>query len=51
MEKLIHIFGQVVKNLVRMVNIISRDLIRLYPQNKAKIEKNVNKFTNDLLKT
>ena len=38
------------KNLVRMVNIIGRDLIRLYPQNKAKIEKNVNKFTNDLLK-
>jgi len=38
------------KNLVRMVNIVSRDLIRLYPQNKAKIEKNVNKFTNDLLK-
>lgn len=38
------------KNLVRMVNVISRDLIRLYPQNKAKIEKNVNKFTNDLLK-
>ena len=38
------------KNLVRMVNIISRDLIRLYPQNKAKIENNVNKFTNDLLK-
>jgi iron/zinc/copper-binding protein len=38
------------KNLVRMVNIISRDLIRLYPRNKAKIEKNVNKFTNDLLK-
>ena len=38
------------KNLVRMANIISRDLIRLYPQNKAKIEKNVNKFTNDLLK-
>ena len=38
------------KNLVRMVNIISRDLIRLYPQNKAKIEKNVNKFTNDLFK-
>ena len=38
------------KNLVRMVNIISRDLIKLYPQNKAKIEKNVNKFTNDLLK-
>ena len=38
------------KNLVRMVNLISRDLIRLYPQNKAKIEKNVNKFTNDLLK-
>ena len=38
------------KNLVRIVNIISRDLIRLYPQNKAKIEKNVTKFTNDLLK-
>ena len=38
------------KNLVRMVNIISRDLIRLYPQNKAKIEKNVTNFTKDLLK-
>ena len=38
------------KNLVRMVNIISRDLIRLYPQNKVKIEKNVTKFTTDLLK-
>ena len=38
------------KNLVRMVNVISRDLIRLYPQNKAKIEKNVTKFTTDLLK-
>ena len=38
------------KNLVRMVDIISRDLIRLYPQNKAKIEKNVTKFTTDLLK-
>ena len=38
------------KNLVRMVNIISRDLIRLYPQNKAKIEKNITKFTADLLK-
>ena len=38
------------KNLVRMVNIIARDLIRLYPQNKAKIEKNITKFTADLLK-
>jgi len=38
------------KNLVRMVNIIGRDLIRLYPQNKAKIEKNITKFTADLLK-
>ena len=38
------------KNLVRMVNIISRDLIRLYPQNKTKIEKNVTNFTKDLLK-
>ena len=38
------------KNLVRMVNIISRDLIRLYPKNKAKIEKNITKFTADLLK-
>ena len=38
------------KNLVRMVNIIARDLIRLYPQNKAKIEKNITKFTTDLLK-
>ena len=33
------------KNLVRMVNII-----RLYPKNKAKIEKNITKFTADLLK-
>ena len=38
------------KNLVRMVNIIARDLIKLYPQNKAKIEKNITKFTADLLK-
>ena len=38
------------KNLVRMVNIIARDLIRLYPQNKAKIEKNITKFTAELLK-
>ena len=38
------------KNLVRMVNIIGRDLIRLYPKNKAKIEKNITKFTADLLK-
>ena len=33
-----------------MVNIIARDLIKLYPQNKAKIEKNITKFTADLLK-
>lgn len=38
------------KNLVRMVNIIGRDLIRLYPKNKAKIENNITKFTADLLK-
>lgn len=38
------------KNLVRMVNIIARDLIKLYPNNKAKIEKNITKFTADLLK-
>ena len=38
------------KNLVRMINIIARDLIRLYPNNKAKIEKNITKFTADLLK-
>ena len=38
------------KNLVRMVNIIARDLIKLYPHNKAKIEKNITKFTADLLK-
>ena len=38
------------KNLVRMVNIIARDLIRLYPNNKAKIEKNITKFTAELLK-
>lgn len=38
------------KNLVRMVNIIGRDLIRLYPKNKVKIEKNITKFTADLLK-
>ena len=33
-----------------MANIIARDLIRLYPQTKAKIEKNITKFTADLLK-
>lgn len=38
------------KNLVRMINIIGRDLIRLYPKNKSKIEKNITKFTTDLLK-
>ncbi len=38
------------KNLVRMANIIARDLERLYPTQKTKIEKNVNKFTADLLK-
>ncbi|WP_074016954.1 metal ABC transporter solute-binding protein, Zn/Mn family [Fusobacterium massiliense] len=38
------------KNLVRMANIVARDLERLYPKNKAQIEKNVNNFTNDLLK-
>ena len=38
------------KNLVRMANIIGRDLIRLYPKNKTKIEKNITKFTADLLK-
>ena len=38
------------KNLVRMINIISRDLTRLYPANKAKIEKNVTNFTSELLK-
>lgn len=38
------------KNLIRMANIIGRDLIRLYPKNKVKIEKNITKFTSDLLK-
>ena len=38
------------KNLVRMANIVARDLERLYPTQKTKIEKNVNKFTADLLK-
>ena len=38
------------KNLVRMANIVARDLERLYPKNKAKIEKNITKFTADLLK-
>ena len=38
------------KNLVRMANIVARDLERLYPTQKTKIEKNVNKFTTDLLK-
>ena len=38
------------KNLVRMANIVARDLERLYPTQKNKIEKNVNKFTADLLK-
>lgn len=38
------------KNLIRMANIVGRDLIRLYPKNKFKIEKNITKFTSDLLK-
>ena len=38
------------KNLVRMANIVARDLERLYPTQKTKIEKNVDKFTADLLK-
>ncbi|MBQ3437441.1 MAG: zinc ABC transporter substrate-binding protein [Fusobacterium sp.] len=37
------------KNLVRMINIIAKDLVRIYPKNKNKIEKNVNEFTANLL--
>lgn len=37
------------KNVIRMINIIARDLVRIYPKQKAKIEKNVVEFTNRLL--
>ncbi|WP_022818730.1 metal ABC transporter solute-binding protein, Zn/Mn family [Fusobacterium russii] len=37
------------KNVVRMVNIIARDLAKIYPKNKAKIEKNVAVFTAKIL--
>lgn len=37
------------KNLVRMINIVARDLIKIYPKDKVKIEKNVNDFTKKLL--
>lgn len=37
------------KNLVRMINIVARDLVKIYPKNKTKIEKNVANFTAKLL--
>lgn len=37
------------KNVIRMVNIIARDLARIYPKQKEKIEKNVVDFTNKFL--
>lgn len=37
------------KNLIRMANIIARDLARIYPKQKEKIEKNVIVFTNKIL--
>lgn len=37
------------KNVVRMVNIIARDLAKIYPKNKVKIEKNVAAFTAKML--
>lgn len=37
------------KNLVRMINIVARDLVKIYPKDKVKIEKNVNDFTKKLL--
>lgn len=37
------------KNLVRMLNIIARDLIKIYPKNKQRIEKNVVDFTNKII--
>lgn len=37
------------KNVVRMINIIGRDLMKIYPKNKDKIEKNINKFTKIML--
>lgn len=37
------------KNLIRMANIIARDLARIYPKQKEKIEKNVIIFTNKIL--
>lgn len=37
------------KNIVKMANIISKDLVRIYPKNKAKIEKNVVDFTAKII--
>lgn len=37
------------KNLVRMLNIIAKDLIKIYPKNKQRIEKNVVDFTNKII--
>lgn len=37
------------KNLVRMMNIIARDLVKIYPKDKNKINKNIIDFTNRLL--
>lgn len=37
------------KNIVKMANIISKDLVKIYPKNKAKIEKNVVDFTAKII--
>lgn len=37
------------KNLIRMANIIARDLARIYPKQKEKIEKNIIVLTNKIL--
>lgn len=37
------------KNLVRMANIVARDLVKIYPKDKVKIEKNINDFTKKIL--
>lgn len=37
------------KNIVKMANIISKDLVRIYPKNKTKIEKNVVDFTAKII--
>lgn len=37
------------KNLIKMADIVAKDLVRIYPKNKNIIEKNLAKFTSDVV--